>query len=157
MTFKFFKLIPIIILIIVILSILFALYRTWKIQHSDNQKIFLSGKLPSPKLDGFYKGSVNGRDSLSWKGKIFNAAENSGVNKIEDSERYKFKTSEGKGLQDKNIGVLKLNYNVSGNPIWLRTLLDEIVETEPGVYLGKIHLRIIPGLPFTIGYFNLER
>jgi len=147
----------IIISLIVVLFILFAFYRTWKTQHGESQKLFLSGKLPNPKLDGFYKGSITGQTNLSWNGKVFNAQASSGINKINDSEKYKFKTFTGKGLQDKNLEVLKLEYNIPGNPFWLRTVLDEIVETKPGVYLGKTHVRIIPGFPFTLGYFNLEK
>lgn len=154
---NFLKIFLIIVLVIVVLFILFALYRTWKTQHGEGQKLFLSGKLPNPKPDGFYKGTLTGQTNLSWKGKVFNAQDNSGVNKINDSERYKFKTYGGKGLQDKNLEVLRLDYNISENPLWLRPVLDEIVETKPGVYLGKIHVRIIPGLPFTLGYFNLEK
>lgn len=37
-----------------------------------------------------------------------------------------------------------------------RRTTDEIVQVESGTYLGKVHLHILPGYPFTMGYFRLE-
>ena len=72
-------------------------------------------------------------------------------------ERYPFKTYAGKGLRDKKLDVLKIDYNVDGNPFWLRLIVDEIVEVTPGKYLGKMHIKLIPGFPFTVLYFELKK
>jgi hypothetical protein len=140
--------------------IIIGLARTIKSQTSQNQDKFIHGKAPSPAPDGEYNGKVTGYKG-SWRGKKFHASELTGVNMFEDSpgqmtERYNFKTATGVGIRDKDIQVVKIEYNIPGNPFWIRPVLDEIVETEPGHYLGKIHYRFIPGVPFTFGYFTLE-
>ncbi len=143
---------------IIVGLVAFGLYRTYKVEHSDNQAIFLKGSLPS-NLDGFYKGTVNSYHG-TWQGKTFFASQSKGINSFKDAgkdtTRYPFKTYSGTGLLD-GIQVLKIDYNVPENKFWTRFLLDEIVQTEPNNYVGKIHLRIIPGLPFTIGYFRLSK
>jgi hypothetical protein len=142
-----------------VLAFLVGTVRMWQIEHSANQKLFARGDAPNPEPAGFYKGSFS--RPVSWLGKKFDATDSSGVNVFGTEgakiEKYPFKTKEGKGLRDKIVSVLKIDYNISGNPLWLRLILDEIVETEPGKYLGKIHLRIIPGYPFTLGYFTLQK
>ncbi len=141
---------------LILLPISFALFRTWQVQKSPNQKIFLSGHVPNPKPDGAYKGSV-GNIKTGWQGKKFDATSSSGINLISGKKQYPFKTYTEKGLADKNLDVFKIDYNVPQNPLWLRLILDEIVEVSPNHYLGKVHLKIIPGLPFSLGYFNLEK
>ncbi|TSC66197.1 MAG: hypothetical protein CEO21_242, partial [Microgenomates group bacterium Gr01-1014_80] len=82
-----------------------------------------------------------------------------GINIFKDTdgnqERYPFKTYTGKGLQD-NKEVLKIDYSANKDPWWLRFILDEIVETAPGKYLGKVHIQVLPGTGFSLGYFKLE-
>lgn len=148
---------PVLIIItaLIILLLLLALFRTWQTQNSLNQKLFLSGKVPNPLPNGSYKGSV-GNIKVGWQGKKFDASSSSGINLISGKEQYPFKTYVGKGLAD-NIDVLKIDYNLPQNPFWLRFILDEIVEVERGKYLGKVHLNLIPGLPFSLGYFRLEK
>lgn len=147
--------------ILVVLVILAAvpfsllLYRNWRVQNSYFQKVFLSGTFPSPLPDGFHIGSIQALDT-SWKGKIFEATNSSGINVFGERKIYPFKTYKGKGLQDKNLDVLKIDYNVEGNPFWLKFILDEIVQNAPGKYTGKVHLNLIPGLPFSLSYFRLE-
>ncbi len=145
----------IILIIFIILTTLIGLYRTWQIQNSSNQKLFLSGKIPSPRPDGLYKGSVSFK--TSWQGKKFNASSLSGINLISGKEQYPFKTYIGKSLADINLDVFKIDYNIPQNPFWLKFILDEIVEISPNHFLGKVHLKLIPGLPFSLGYFSLER
>lgn len=53
--------------------------------------------------------------------------------------------------------VLKIDYAIPANPFWLRFILDEIVETEPGKLLGKVHIHLLPDLNFTLGFFTLEK
>ncbi len=120
------------------------------------KKNFLKGTYPSPLPNGFYKGTVQNLNT-NWKGKIFDASSSAGVNLFGDKKVYPFKTYKGKGLQDKNLDVLKIDYNIPKNPFWLRFILDEIVQIDTDKYLGKVHLRLIPGLPFSLGYFRLER
>lgn len=133
-------------------------YLTWKSQKSPLDDIFAKGALPKG-LDGFYAGKVDGYNG-SWRGKVFDAKTQTGINRFEISgqtiEHYSFDTYSGKGLQNRNTMALKIDYNRPGNPWWVKFVLDEVVEIEPGNYIGKIHLRIIPGLPFTVGYFKLS-
>lgn len=127
--------------------------RIWQVQNSPNQKLFISGKVPNPLPNGLYKGSVSFK--TSWQGKKFDATSSTGLNLIDDKEKYPFKTYTGKGLQDKNLDVLKIDYNIPQNPFWLKFILDEIVETSPGKYLGKVHINFF-GFPFSVGYFRLK-
>lgn len=132
--------------------------RTIQVQTAPGQKVFLSGKIPA-KPDGTYKGSVRNLKT-NWIGKSFHAKDSTGINNFKEGkntiEKYPFKTYIGRGIQDTHKDVLKIDYNVSGNPWWLRCILDEVVETEPNNLLGKLHIRILPGVAFTLGYFNLS-
>lgn len=144
---------------LLLLAMFLGVWRTWQVEKSPNQALFVGGHAPTPAPDGLYHGTVPGR-KVSWLGKKFDAAKSSGINVFDDGngvkgERYPFTTSYTKGVRDKNVDVLAINYNVSANPVWLRFILDEVVEVAPGEYLGKLHLRIIPGYPFTLGYFKL--
>lgn len=134
--------------------------RTTSVQHDERQKRFLGGKVPEKAPDGIYKGSVK-KLKTSWIGKEFDAKEKSGINNFLSNGKiiksYPFKTYVAKGIQDKQIDVIKIDYNLKKNPLWLRLILDEIVETAPHTFLGKVHLRILPGLVFTLGYFVLEK
>jgi hypothetical protein len=60
-------------------------------------------------------------------------------------------------VKDKTLDVFKIDYNIKGNPLWLRRILDEVVEVEPGKLLGKVHVRWILGITFTAGFFELEK
>ena len=148
------NIILIIVVTTVLLPISLGLFRTWQIQNSLNQKLFLNGKNPD-KPNGLYKGSVNFK--TSWEGKKFDASSSAGINIIGGKEKYPFKTYTGKGIRDKNLDVLKIDYNIPQNPLWLRFILDEIVEVDKDKYLGKVHLNLIPGLPLSLGYFRLEK
>ncbi len=135
--------------------------RTWQIQHSAKAKIFLNGSVELPMPDGLYHGTVSGRH-LSWLGKKFNSAAGTGINVFDggngtQKERYPFKTSIGKGLIDEHLNVLKIDYNIPENPFWMRIILDEIVEVRPNEYLGKLEVRIFPGFPFALTYFELKK
>lgn len=140
--------------------LLLGTYRTYKVQTSPRQKIFLAGKIPTKPLEGEYKGSVD-KVKTSWKGKVFHSKDSSGINAIKENgklvQKYPFKTSIGKGIQDKQKDVVKIDYNISGNPLWLRPILDEVVQIESETLLGKVHVRILPDVAFTFGYFTLKR
>ena len=83
-----------------------------------NQKLFLTGTIPTQKPDGLYYGTISRK--TSWVGKKFNAQESSGINMFYDQkgekiEKYPFKTYVGKGLVDKNLEVIKItvqNFNI---------------------------------------------
>jgi len=140
--------------------VVLGIARTTRVQNDKRQKLFLAGKLPTKAPDGIYKGTVK-NIKTTWIGKAFNAKDSSGINNFskngKTSKSYRFKTYIAHGIQDKEIEVLKIDYNIPGNPLWLRLILDEIVETEPNSFLGKVHLRLLPGIAFTLGYFQLEK
>ncbi len=149
------------ILVLLIIMVVIGFWRTWSIQHSDRAKMFVGGSVPNPNLDGFYDGTVSGMQ-YAWLGKKFDAVNSKGVNVFDDgfnsrNERYPFITSTGRGLLDKSTDVLKIDYNIKGNPFWLRLFLDEIVQVKPNEYLGKMELRLIPGYSFALLYFELKQ
>ena len=74
----------------------------------------------------------------------------------ETKKKYLFRLYKEKGLSEKNLDVIKIDYNVSQNPLWLRFIMDEIVGINEDQYLGKLHIRF-PGGSFALGYFNLEK
>ncbi|MCX6780059.1 MAG: hypothetical protein NT034_02675 [Candidatus Magasanikbacteria bacterium] len=154
--FKFIK----VLVVIVVVIILICLFRTWQVERQPSQSIFLNGKSPKIAPDGLYIGSVEGHQ-VSWRGKKFDETNHSGINIFENAQgneekKYSFVTGYGTGVRDKNLEVFKIDYDIDGNPFWLRAILDEIVQISPTEYLGKVHIRIIPGLPFTFGYFKLS-
>ncbi len=140
----------------VILIIAAAIYLNYRVSHHPNQLKFDSGVIPTTQFDGFYEGkNFNGLGD-TWMGKTFDSASNSGINTFTDGNRIKFKVYEAQGLRDDKT-VLRLDYNLKGNPLWMRFIKDEIVETSPNNYLGKVTFKIIPGLPFTVTYFELSK
>ena len=118
---------------------------------------------------------------MPWKGKSFNAARASGVNiftrdslllahifwplyrdyKDEDAERYRaftFRTQLASDLTDRDRQVLKLDYNVKGNPsLSIRRVLDELVQVDTSIYLGKAHLHWWWGKWQLVAYFSLSK
>ncbi len=150
------RILLILLIILLLVGLAFSWWRTNKTQHSPNQAKFLKGTVPSPALDGFYAGTVTGYTG-PWRGKKFFATDQKGINLFEESEkqveRYPFKTRVEQGLRD-DLSVLKIDYNVPGNPLWVRPVLDELVQIGPNEYLGKLHYRL--GLfSVALGYFSL--
>lgn len=123
------------------------------------QASFAAGKLPDPKLDGDYKGSA--LFTGPWKGKTFNSKKQTGENLVFNNGKvvkmFPFKSYEGNGIHDPKVKVLDLDYNISGNPFYIKPILDEVVQTNKNHYLGKLNLRLIPNHPFTLGFFTLEK
>ncbi len=144
---------------ILTLFIALAFAQTYRNNRSNSAEQFAKGKLPSPSLDGFQKGSANFYTG-SWQGKTFDVHAESGINNFgtgsTSTEKYSFKTYTGTDLQSKNLEVFKIDYQNGKNSWWISPLLDEVVEVAPGQYLGKIYYRLIPKYPFVLGYFNLE-
>ena len=136
------------------------LFRTVTLEWTTNQSLFSAGADVATLPDGDYNGQVEG-PQFSWLGKQFNASSLTGINRFTDSRgtiihAYPFKMYTGEGVHDKRE-VISVDYDVPNNPFWLRPCLDELVETSPGHYLGKLHIRIFPGYPFTLLYFRLEK
>ena len=118
---------------------------------------------------------------LPWKGKFFDAAHASGDNiftrdslflahlwwplyrnyKYESADRYRafdFRTYLGPGLVDPDRQVLKLDYNLKSNPsLSVRRVLDELVQINDGLYLGKAHLKWWWGKWQLVAYFSLAK
>jgi hypothetical protein len=145
---------------IVAIILVFLVVLTTLTQHSSYQKQFAAGTVPNPTPDGFLKGLTDFYQA-GWQGKKVDAATANGINVFSDGngvvEKFPFKTYVGKGLQDKNLDVFKIDYAGTASPWYARPILDEIVEIAPGKYLGKISYRLIPGYPFALWYFKLEK
>lgn len=139
--------------------LIFGFWRTRTAKGSSNQDDFLAGTAPTPIPDGLYAGSAEGY-SGAWQGKKFDRASQTGINVFKaatgEREKYPFKMSVGKGISDTEEDVLQVDYDIDGNPFWLRPVLDEVVQIAPGVLLGKLQYRLIPRYPFTITFFRLE-
>jgi hypothetical protein len=76
----------------------------------------------------------------------------------EDSRSYRalaFATSAGPGALDPGVEVLRIDYDLPGNAPPFRRILDELVEVEPGVYLGQALLRRRGGHS-RLAWFTLE-
>lgn len=146
------------------------------------QTKFMNGRLPEPSPDGFYRGSAYllGGRPVPWLGKSFEPGNSRGFNiftprgasllrvmtpfyklfRLNDdgnTDAYYFATSTGSGFKDPTIETFKLDYDSSENPFLIRIILDEIVQTAPDEYLGKVHMKVFPGFYSTIGYFGLKR
>jgi len=133
-----------IILILIAAIYIYALLSNLIVARSENGKNFSSGKVPSIPA-GFHKGKAPNQGS--WLGKKFDATSSSGINEFSEGEKYPFKMYV-------SSGVLKIDYNNSQNPLWVRFILDELVEVD-NHYLGRIQV-LLPFYPITIGFFTLE-
>jgi len=135
-------------------------YRSWSINHSELQQEFIQGTLPQVLPDGFYQGTVYSIKS-DWQGKRFDSSLAGGINIFGTGkgqvESFAFKMYFGQGIHDPKLGVIKVDYSQLKDPWWVKYVLDEIVETAPKHYLGKITIQVIPGWPIAIGWFRLEQ
>jgi hypothetical protein len=137
---------------LLLLCLLIALVFSFRQERRAENKVFNSGHVPDV-LNGEYTG--NSQSKSDWLGKRFDHERQTGINRFPGGDRYPFTTSTGQSIKG-NKQVLKLNYNVSGNPWWLRLIVDEVVETAPGKYQGKVFVRLGP-LVFTLTYFQLSK
>ena len=118
---------------------------------------------------------------MPWKGKTFYATQASGINiftrdslmlahifwplyrgyRDESAERYRaftFRTHLAPGLTDPDRQVLKLDYHIKGNPsLSIRRVLDEVVQVDSALYLGKAHLHWWWGKWQLVAYFSLSK
>jgi hypothetical protein len=155
---------------------------TFLVGKSQRQADFINGSIPATPPDGFYNGSAYllGSRPVPWLGKSFESANSLGFNiftpqgasllKIMtpfyklfrlnadgNTDAYNFKTFTGPALKDASVSAIKLDYDSPENPFLIRIILDEIVETAPKEYLGKVHLKVFPGFYSTIGFFGLKK
>ena len=128
-------------------------------------------------VDGF--GRWVAKHWMPWLGKSFDSSSMSGVNVLSRSARgpmrvlwpgyvpereladrieaFPFRTRIAPGELDPETDVLKIDYDFEANPdLILRRILDELVEVDDGLYLGKILFRR-SGKWMPIGFFTLER
>lgn len=120
------------------------------------------------------------RHWMPWKGKYFVKAEQRGDNIFTRSSRvvfrlffpfyggviknppehyraFKFRTYVSAGRVDTDRQVLKIDYDDKSNPaLSIRRILDELVQVEDGVYLGKVHFKWWWGTWQLIAYFSLR-
>ena len=118
---------------------------------------------------------------MPWKGKFLIAAESRGDNMFGrdwrtllgllfpfyrgnrdyNAERFRafvFGTSIAPGQADPDRQVFRIDYDRPDNPgLTIRRIVDEVVQLEAGVYLGKIHFRWWWGAWQMIGYFALRK
>jgi len=102
---------------------------------------------------------------MPWRGKAFNASQQRGDNILSKdsyplarffnplyrgfiSDRpgtyrgFAFRTYTAPGLFDKDRTVLKIDYDLKENPaLTVRRVLDELVQLDDHLYLGKAHVR----------------
>jgi hypothetical protein len=146
--------------IVLLIFLLAGAIRTWQMQHGRQQKLFLKGTLPPELPDGFYQGTARGYTG-PWIGKTFYRKGSTGTNDFavgeKDIKKFPFRMYRDTGLRDINKQVLKIDYNIAGNPFFVRLVLDEIVALDEDTYLGKIHMRFPSFFPMTVGYFSLKK
>lgn len=152
---------------------------TWLVERSPKHNLFVQGRVPDS-LEGFHPGMAHVLfdKQVPWLGKHFDRQQQFGfnvftplgakilmfaspfyrkfsVNEESNTRAYYFKTWVGKGKKDQQLDVFKLDYDTPENPLFIRVILDEVVEIAPQQYLGKIHVKLLPGFFVTIGYFGL--
>ena len=148
-----------------------------KLNRRELDVMFLSGQTPTmDELHGMVNGSVlAGRLALNtrlvrmflnlgwlpWRGKIFEtdgSSEGSGINRFKIGPfrflRYRCETRITGPLLG-GTDVFCLNYNLSGNPWFIRRLRDDIRKIDSGVFLGTASFRMFGQHRFTI-YFLLQ-
>jgi hypothetical protein len=117
---------------------------------------------------------------MPWLGKSFSSARQQGSNIFSNDSRFlaqlfnplyrgfaadrpgtyrgfTFRTYTAPGLADPDRTVLKIDYDLGGNPsLTIRRVLDELVQLTEGLYLGKAHVHWWWGQWQTVAYFTLS-
>jgi hypothetical protein len=166
---------------IVVAIVILGSLVTFLVERSPYHQTFVQGRVPNPLPQGFHPGKAHVLldKQVPWLGKSFERGQQLGfniftplgakilkiaspfypkfsVNEEGNTRAYYFKTWVGKGKKDTGVDVLKLDYAaMRENPLFIRIILDEVVEIAPERYLGKIHVKLLPGFFVTIGYFGL--
>jgi hypothetical protein len=159
-------------------------------------RLFRTGAVPDPALEGRYQGELMALDLafgltelfqsitaawMPWLGKTFSAFQQRGDNIftrdsyllarifnpfyrgfIDDTpgiyRGFAFRTYIASGLMDNDRTVLKIDYALKENPApTIRRILDELVQIDDHLYLGKAHVRWWWGAWQTVAYFTLRR
>jgi hypothetical protein len=131
----------------------------------------------APVLTQFFQWLANAW--MPWLGKTFNASRQRGDNIFRNdsyllarifnplyrgfkSDRpgtyrgFAFHTYTAPGLFDLDRTVLKIDYNLKENPpLTVRRVLDELVQLDENLYLGKAHVRWWLGGWQTVAFFSL--
>ena len=118
---------------------------------------------------------------MPWLGKTFNASQQRGDNiftrdsyllarlfnpfyrgfindELGTYRGFAFRTYIAPGLMDTDRTVLKIDYDLKDNPaLTVRRILDELVQIDEDLYLGKAHVRWWWGGWQTVAYFTLTR
>jgi hypothetical protein len=147
--------------IVIFLGVVGIGARHLMVQSSDQQKLFLAGTVPDDLPDGVYNGEFP--MAIQWKGKRFDAKRGTGVNLFRDGiqavhEDLIFVMDVGPSLIEReDFQVIKIDYDLAENPWWVRLVVDEIVLVEPGRYLGKVHVKLLPGVRVAVGFFELQQ
>lgn len=86
-----------------------------------------------------------GRDSFPWRGKSFShwsSTHGEGMNRVVSDQvlLFRFRTNVRPSRHDQKPCV-NLDYDLAGNPFFIRAVEDEIREIEPGLFLGQAWLR----------------
>ncbi len=116
-----------------------------------------------------------------WRGKWFSATEQYGINLLprrsrtfvhllapfyrggyedgrESYRAFAFRTYVAPGRVDADREVLKLDYDIPGNPfLTVRRVLDELVQVGENFYLGKAHVKWWWGQWQVVAYFTLSK
>jgi hypothetical protein len=147
---------------------------------AELESTFRSGSVPGG-VDGLHAGRLVAstvgygvdlvletlaRAWMPWKGKTFDAAEDTGWNVFDPrgrwvarllwpsyrvrvgavdegaarrlDEAFRFVTSTGPSALLPGVEVLRIDYDLQENPPWpVRRVLDEVVEVDPGLLLGQ--------------------
>ena len=71
---------------------------------------------------------------------------------------FAFRTYIAPGLMDADRSVLKIDYDLAENPaLTVRRILDELVQVDDNLYLGKAHVHWWWGTWQTVAFFTLTR
>ncbi len=141
---------------------------------------WLRGELITTSITRPLDGAVRVISSLymPWLGKRFDPGNQTGVNVLKPSARplmktlwpnyepeevfserieaFPFRNRVGPGEVDPSVQVLKIDYDFPPNPdLLIRRILDELVQLEERLYLGKILFRRNQGWR-PIGFFSLH-
>ena len=152
----FLKIILALLLLTIILALGYGFYRTWKTGWSEDYDRFQQGMVPSVMPEGLWKGTALGLGEVSWKGKKFFKS-GTGINLVGEEEKFPFRFSKEMSIKDGKKEVIRLDYNQPENPFWLRFIVDEMVSTGENQFLGIVYIKVIPWLPFRMGYFTLTK
>lgn len=140
----------------------------------------LSGELLTTTVARPADASVRAIASLymPWLGKSFDREAQTGINLLKPNSRkllkvawpnyepvremadrlevFPFRTHIAPGAVDPGLSVLKIDYDSDANPAFMiRRILDELVQIDDGLYLGKILFRTKKAWQ-PIGFFSLR-